>query len=246
MRSKTAIRAVLFDLDGTLRHSLPSGGEVFTAHAIRLGLPAGPEDRSRAQRWEHYYWAGSREVQADLAAFQGEDRAFWRNYSRRRLAALGASASQVEALAEQVSRHMEETYQPVNRIPEELPPVLEGLRAAGLRMGVVSNRDDPYWELLEELGLCPFFEFSLAAGEVNSWKPDPGIFQAALQHINVRAHETVYVGDNYFADVVGARRAGLRPVLYDPRGIFDDPGCPTISSFEQLPGILAPGTETPS
>jgi FMN phosphatase YigB (HAD superfamily) len=43
--------------------------------------------------------------------------------------------------------------------------------------------------------------------------------------------QTLYIGDNYFADVVGARRAGLRPVLYDPKGLFHEPGCPVIASF---------------
>ena len=67
-------------------------------------------------------------------------------------------------------------------------------------MGVVSNRDKPYWEELVTFNLCPFFEFSLAAGEVQSWKPDAGIFQAALDRIGSLAEQTVYVGDNYFAD----------------------------------------------
>jgi FMN phosphatase YigB (HAD superfamily) len=46
------------------------------------------------------------------------------------------------------------------------------------------------------------------------------------------------VGDNWFADVVGAKAAGLTPVLYDPRGIFDDPECAVIRSFDELPRLL--------
>jgi FMN phosphatase YigB (HAD superfamily) len=46
------------------------------------------------------------------------------------------------------------------------------------------------------------------------------------------------VGDNYYADVVGARAAGLRPILYDPRGIFPEPDCETIKSFDELKSIL--------
>ncbi|MFN2273910.1 MAG: HAD family hydrolase [Anaerolineales bacterium] len=238
MHGTNGIQALLFDLDGTLRHNLPSGGEVFTEHVRRLGLPVSNEDCLRALRWEHYYWANSVDLRKDLDAFEGDEQAFWRNYSRRRLVALGLSDSQVEEIAPSVSAFMEESYEPENMVPPELPGVLTTLKDLGLRMGVVSNRDNPYWQLLEELGLCPFFEFSLAAGEVNSWKPDVGIFLAALKHIDSLPAETVYIGDNYFADVVGALRAGLRPVLYDPSGIFDDPGCPTIHSFHQLPGIL--------
>ncbi len=232
------IKALLFDLDGTLRHSLPSGGEVFTDRAVQLGLLISDEDRIRTLRWEHFYWANSPDLQEDMQKFSGDNQEFWHNYSCRRLAALGATTHQVEELAPSISQYMEESYHPENAVPEELPEVLKVFKDAGLRMGVVSNRDNPYWELLEELGLCPFFEFSLAAGEVNSWKPDEGIFKAAIERIASAAHETVYVGDNYFADVVGARRAGLQPVLYDPNGLFDDPGCPVITAFDELTGIL--------
>jgi len=55
MNSNHRIKAVFFDLDGTLRHSVPSGGEVFTDYVITLGLPVSHEDRMRATRWEHLY-----------------------------------------------------------------------------------------------------------------------------------------------------------------------------------------------
>jgi len=44
----------------------------------------------------------------------------------------------------------------------------------------------------------------------------------------------MYVGDNYFADVVGARGAGLQPVLYDPAGIYPEANCPVIVSLDGL------------
>jgi putative hydrolase of the HAD superfamily len=78
----------------------------------------------------------------------------------------------------------------------------------------------------------------MAGGEVDSYKPEPGIFEHALQRGNVTAQETIYIGDNYFADVVGARRAGLRPVLYDPQGVFPGADCTTIKSFDELKSIL--------
>ena len=73
---------------------------------------------------------------------------------------------------------------------------------------------------------------------MNIFKPEPGVFEHALKLKNLTAEETVYVGDNYYADVVGARRAGLRPVLYDPHGIFPDADCPTIKSFDELTSVL--------
>ena len=47
------------------------------------------------------------------------------------------------------------------------------------------------------------------------------------------------MGDNFYADVLGARRGGLIPVLYDRRGVFPDPGCATIRSFDELEAALA-------
>src|SRR5512140_1113537 len=99
------IKAVFFDLDGTLRHSLPAGGEFFTDHAIRLGLRATEEDRLRAMRWEHFYWANSPDLKADRQAYP-DDKVFWSMYSRRQLVALGASNAQAEELAPQVTEYM--------------------------------------------------------------------------------------------------------------------------------------------
>ena len=59
--------------------------------------------------------------------------------------------------------------------------------------------------------------------------PMSGIFEEALRRAGTSAPETMYVGDNYFADVVGSHRAGLRPVLYDPSGLFPDVECAIIT-----------------
>jgi putative hydrolase of the HAD superfamily len=73
---------------------------------------------------------------------------------------------------------------------------------------------------------------------VNVFKPDPGVFGHALRRVNLFPPDAMYVGDNYYADVVGSRAAGLRPILYDPLGIFPDPDCETIKSFDDLKSIL--------
>jgi FMN phosphatase YigB (HAD superfamily) len=238
MLSPNGIRSILFDLDGTLRHNEPAAADVFTDYVAVCGHVLTQEDRLRALRWEHYYFANSPELLADIGKTKEENQDFWRKYTYRRLIALGLSAAVAESLTPQVCDYMEETYRPVNVVPPELPGVLATLQAAGYKLGVVSNRDHSFWELLQEMGLCPFFDFSLAGGEVRSWKPEPGIFYAALERAGSTAAQTLYVGDNYFADVVGARRAGLRPVLYDPARLFHEPGCPVIASFEVLPEVV--------
>ena len=238
MITTNGIKAIFFDLDGTLRHSIPSGADVFTDYVMTLGLHVNEEARLRAMRWEHLYWASSVDLRDDLLAHSGETEKFWIEYSRRRLIALGASPQWALEIAPRTSMHMGEFYKPESVIPEDVRRTLPRLKQAGYILGVISNRDKPFRDLLNDHGIGEFFDFSLAAGEVNVFKPDPGVFEHGLQRVKLSANETVYVGDNYYADVVGARRAGLQPVLYDPLGIFPEPDCPTIRSFDELNSII--------
>jgi HAD superfamily hydrolase (TIGR01549 family) len=238
MIQPNGIKAIFFDLDGTLRHSVPSGGEVFTDYVTTLGLQVNEESRLRALRWEHLYWANSVDLRDDLLAHSFDTEKFWIEYSRRRLIALGASAQWAREYAAKASIHMGEFYRPESIVPDDVRRVLPQLKQAGYILGVISNRDKPFQDVLEEHGIALFFDFSLAAGEVNIFKPEPGIFEHALRGVSLSPQEAIYVGDNYFADVVGARRAGLQPILYDPLGIFPDPDCATIKSFDELNSII--------
>src|SRR5262245_52248884 len=232
------IKAIFFDLDGTLRHSVPSGGEVFTDYVMTLGLQVNEEARLNALRWEHLYWASSVDLRDDLLAHSFDTENFWIGYSQRRLIALGASPEWSVEVAPNVSKHMGEFYKPESVIPEDVRRALPQLKEAGYILGVISNRDKPFQDVLQDHGIGEFFDFALAAGEVNVFKPEPGIFEHALRRVNIFPKEASYVGDNYYADVVGARRAGLQPVLYDPIGIFPEPDCPTIKSFDELNSII--------
>ncbi len=232
------IKAIFFDLDGTLRHSVPSGGEVSTEYIRSLGVDFSEADRVNAQRWELVYWASSQDLLDDMKTYAGDDAKFWVQYSQRRLRALGVSKKISDELAPKVSAYMGEYYTPKSIVPEDAQRVLPQLKQQGYILAVISNRDKPFQEELDSHGLTEFFHFSLAGGEVDSYKPEPEIFHHALKRADVRAEETLYVGDNYYADVVGSRRAGLRPVLYDPGGLFPDADCETIRSFDELMTIV--------
>lgn len=238
MSSTNHIKAVFFDLDGTLRHSVPEGGEVFSAYVASLGLRVNHEDRLRAARWEHLYWASSTDLRDDLLAHSSDTENFWMEYSRRRLIALGASPTQARELAPQVSKHMGEVYTHESIVPDDVRRTLPLLKQAGYLMAVISNRDKPFQATLDSHNLSEFFTYALSGGEVESYKPEPRIFEHALEHMNVTARETVYVGDNYYADIVGAQCAGLQPVLYDPKFIFPDADCITIRSFDELIPVI--------
>ncbi len=231
------IRAILYDLDGTLRIGRPLGRQFFADRVTELGIAITDETRRRAARWEHSYWAESAELRADRALF-GESEAFWANYSSRQLLALGVESEQAKALGPQINRYMSEHFHPEDVLMQGVQETLTCLRETGLTLGVISNREEPFGEYLNELGIGEYFDFSLAAGDVNSWKPNKEIFLHGLKMGNLQATETIYVGDNYYADVVGARNAGLNPVLIDPENLFDAPGCPVIQSHHELIPLL--------
>ncbi len=236
--SLSNLRAVLFDFDGTLRFNHPLAHHFFFDHAVSLGAVDSKENRRAATRWAHRYWNGKGEVVEDTETHGFDTDDFWLNYSRKSLLAFNCPPEQSELLAPHLRHHMHEHYEPVNMVEPDTPGVLRELRRAGLVLGVVSNRDEPYDELLDSLGLSDHFDFALAAGEVNSWKPDPLIFKHALDLAGVSAAETLYVGDNYYADVIGARSAGLEPILIDPEDIFPEADCPVIRSISDLRSLF--------
>jgi putative hydrolase of the HAD superfamily len=101
-------------------------------------------------------------------------------------------------------------------------PVLQALKQAGHTIGLVSNRDEDLQPIVDRYDLTAFFDFTLSAGQAGSYKPDPRIFYKALALAgDVAPRDAVYVGDNYFADVVGALNVGLDAILIDPRGVFE-------------------------
>jgi putative hydrolase of the HAD superfamily len=230
---KSMIKTILYDLDGTLRFNQPSGREFFLDHALTLGVTISPEDRRRTAIWEHHYWAESPQVLHDVSAFTDPEE-FWVNYSQRQLEAAGIAAKQAQSLAPLFHLHMKSNYQPQDVILPETYDVLGQLREAGYILGVVSNRERSFGEYLIERGLAALVHFSISGGEAGSKKPDKGIFEFALRQAGVSADEALYVGDSYFADVIGARGAGIQPVLYDPAGVFDG-----WSPSEEPPGLAS-------
>lgn len=240
------IKAVLFDLDGTLRHHLPTGGEVFAQYLQSLGMDISRENKIRAEHWEHAYFASSPEIQEDTESFKGDLPSFWVNFTKRRLLTMGIQAEEANVLAPKVSSYMGEFYKPEVYVPDEAHTLLTSLQETGYVLGVVSNRDEPFQEELNNLKINHYFHFILAAGEVKSYKPDTIIFERALEMSKTAAQETMYIGDNYFADIVGSRRAGLIPVLYDPISLFADADCTVIKSFNELPELLSNITHRPA
>lgn len=118
---------------------------------------------------------------------------------------------------------------------------LDDLAATGARLGIVSNADGMIAERLRarELlqvgpGLGVEVECVIDSGAVGVMKPDPRIFQLALDAMGVDARDAWYVGDMPGIDVVGARRAGLRPFLMDPLRLHLEADYDRVTSLAEL------------
>jgi len=238
-KAANGIKAILFDFDGTIRYSRPGGMETFHRFVEELGFLLTPEARRQCARWEHYYWAESDELKQDLVRFPRteDDSAFWKNYHHKLLIASGLpeeTALHVESLF----LRMQAEHQPVDHVPEQVPLMLAALRQEGYIVGLVSNRPEPLGPLLAALGLEGAFDFTLAAGEIGVWKPAPEIFLHAARLAGVEPDEAVYVGDNYFADALGATQAGMGAILLDPQKLFPEAVCHVISEVWDVPDLL--------
>jgi HAD superfamily hydrolase (TIGR01509 family) len=125
-------------------------------------------------------------------------------------------------------------------VPEGVRSSLARFRAGGLRLAVVSNANGTVAALLDRLELAPFFDAILDSAVEGVEKPDPRLFLLALERLGALPGEAVHVGDFYSVDVVGARAAGIRPVLLDEAGLYPDADCPRVGSLAELAEHLGP------
>ena len=116
---------------------------------------------------------------------------------------------------------------------------LERIRSLGYRMVVVSNSDGSMKRNVESIGLGQLFDALIDSETVGFEKPDPRIFDAALETIGARPERTVHVGDLYAADVVGARAAGVHAVLLDPWDDWPGVDCPKVADLAELATLLS-------
>ena len=228
------VNTIFFDLDGTLRHKRPMPSDAMLAFAIQAGIDDSPEKRREIAVWEHYYWGRSEELLGDIDAHDGFTEAFWENYVKRHLSVFGCDRSCIESLTSVVAHYMQEEYNPEIYVESGTAETLQKLIDAGFQLGLLSNRREPCQETLEEMGLLQYFPLVLVAGEVGAWKPETPLFEHAVAKFGIEPQEAVYIGDNYFTDVVGSQSAGLQPVLYDPRNVFPDAECPVIRAIAEL------------
>ena len=123
------------------------------------------------------------------------------------------------------------------RLPGRLE-ALERIRSLGYRMAVVSNSDGSMKRNVSQVGCAHLFDGLIDSWTVGFEKPDPRIFEAALEMMGARPERTVHVGDLYAADVVGARAAGVHAVLLDPWDDWREVDCPKVADLTELAALL--------
>jgi HAD superfamily hydrolase (TIGR01509 family) len=130
-------------------------------------------------------------------------------------------------------------------IPDEVRPGLAALRTRGLRLVVVSNANGRLHHLFERLGLLDAFDYVFDSHREGVEKPDPRYFERALARSGASAAETIHVGDLYHVDVVGARAAGITPVLFDVADLYPDADCLRVRSLHELAEGMDAGRPAP-
>ncbi len=92
--------------------------------------------------------------------------------------------------------------------------LLTFLKEKGKHIGVISDIDNDYMEFqLKLFGIFDLFDSITTSEEVRAYKPNPEIFQRALDKAGVKGEEAIYIGDNYWKDVIGAKKFGMTTVL---------------------------------
>jgi putative hydrolase of the HAD superfamily len=122
------------------------------------------------------------------------------------------------------------------RLYPDVRPALEHYRARGLRLVVISNWDVSLHAVLGALGLGPALDGIVTSAEARARKPSGVIFEQALHLAGVSGREAIHVGDSFEEDVVGARAAGIEPVLLRRDGVPAPPGVRSITSLGEVLG----------
>jgi len=156
-------------------------------------------------------------------------------YERILLAGLGITVSE-EALAEILMQSFKVEKKMV--LYDDVVPALSALKERGIIVGIISNMDKKIDGLLASLGLDKLTDVVMTSYKAGTTKPNPGIFQQAMEAASVSAEESVFVGDQYEVDIVGARSAGMKALLIDRNHLNNDPKCQSIDSLKFLLDII--------
>jgi putative hydrolase of the HAD superfamily len=223
MSDPSRIRAVLFDLGGTLvdYHDFSHWSDL----ARQCFVDVEEDAMARA------FFDVERETDAPETVSYTE---FWRRTLSR------ASGREVGRPAAERFLELGKDRPGFSRLYSDSRRCLEELRSQGRRLGVVSNSSSEAHvrAILHETGILPFFERVVSSGTEGVAKPHPDIFHRAIHRMRLTPSETFYVGNLAYTDAQAARDAGLHSVWLNRAGtgMSDDP--PEITSLLEVPLCL--------
>jgi putative hydrolase of the HAD superfamily len=206
------IKAVFFDAAGTLFEPVRRVGESYAAFASQYGMNVTPAELSRSFR----VCFGEAPRLAFAGASGGQLAALERNWWKTVVARVFEPCGPFERF-EPFFNDLFAYYAAPDawRLYPEVIDTLQGLKARGIRMSVISNFDSRLLPILAGLGMDRFFDQVFVSSRVGYAKPDPRIFHAALQHHGLCANEALHVGDSESNDQRGAAAAGMKGILID-------------------------------
>lgn len=220
--NRLVVRAILFDLDGTLHDRQRSvSGLARSQHERFPGLQA-----VEAGRWlERFLHLDARGYVPKAEVYPAL------------LAELGLPGSLARPLIEDYWARYNDFALGFAGLEE----VLGALRGQGYRLGVVTNGSTRMQTgKLRALGIEGYFEGVIVSEAVGAGKPQARIYEAALERVGAAAAQTVFVGDHPENDVAGPQRLGMRAVWFrdDYWGAPERPDA-VIEGLEALPGLIA-------
>jgi putative hydrolase of the HAD superfamily len=218
------LRTVFFDLGDTLMYVHPDVPTLYLQTCSELGIVATPEAMSDALHVGERMYRSALRAGAAFESSVAEARRFWQEYNELILASLGVAEADRPHIALACT---ERFWHPQSwRTFPEVHDVLRTLRSAGLQLAVISNFTDALVAVCQTHELDGYFDVLIASAAIGAQKPDAGIFREALRRTGADPAASLHVGDNYVADILGARASGIPAVLLDRsraggRGMFD-------------------------
>ena len=230
------IKAVFFDMYGTLAGFRPSRYEVQSEACGRFGIHVTPEGVMAGYALADAFMAKQNSVSPVRLLSPADKEDFFAEYERLVLRGSGVDVTTERAL---------EVWRALGRMEygfaafDDAAPVLDTLAERGLVVGMITNIGSDGAGLASSIGLTGRLDVVVTSSEARAEKPSRRIFDEALRRARVDAAEAVHVGDQPTTDIDGALGAGLAAVLIDRDG--NHPGfrrCPRIVSLFELPGVL--------
>jgi putative hydrolase of the HAD superfamily len=214
----TGVTAIAFDVNGTLVHIRTDEHREDIFRSIGHFLTYQGIDMRRHQVRDEYFDRLKRQQRDSPHKYPEFDAAaIWRSIVEDH-----ASDYTRELPPERLTQlplTLAEIYRGVSRKKLKLYPhvreVLEALRQR-FPLAIVTDAQTAYARgELHKVGLTDYFDPIIVSGDHGFRKPDPRLFEYALEGLGVPAAQTVYVGNDMFRDVYGARQAGMRTILFD-------------------------------